>query len=78
MRGLILAVINPDNTPHGYDWTFAFPMLLFIVVAVVCTCCSAGRTGVPATVSAAAGTRLPRPSGQAASVAGGLAWRAAA
>jgi hypothetical protein len=33
--GLILAAVNPDNTPHGYNWTFAFPMLLFIVVASV-------------------------------------------
>jgi len=29
---LILAVVNPDNTPHGYNLTFAFPMLLFIVI----------------------------------------------
>jgi hypothetical protein len=33
--GLILAAISPDNTPHGYNWTFAFPMLLFIVVALI-------------------------------------------
>jgi len=32
---LILAAVNPDNTPHGYNWTFAFPMLLFIVIALV-------------------------------------------
>lgn len=32
MRGMLLAVVNPDNTPHGYNWTFAFPMLLFIVI----------------------------------------------
>jgi hypothetical protein len=32
---LILAAVTPDNTPHGYNWTFAFPMLLFIVVALV-------------------------------------------
>ena len=35
MPRLILAAINPDNTPHGYNWTFAFPMLLFIVIAVL-------------------------------------------
>jgi hypothetical protein len=29
---LILAAVSPDNTPHGYNWTFAFPMLLFIVI----------------------------------------------
>jgi hypothetical protein len=32
---LILAAIDPANTPHGYNWTFAFPMLLFIVIAVI-------------------------------------------
>jgi type IV secretory pathway VirB6-like protein len=35
VRGLILANITPDNTPHGYNWTFAFPMLLFIVIAAI-------------------------------------------
>jgi hypothetical protein len=32
---LVLAAVNPDNTPHGYNWTFAFPMLLFIVIALI-------------------------------------------
>lgn len=31
--GALLAAVTPDNTPHGYNLTFAFPMLLFIVVA---------------------------------------------
>ena len=35
MHALIIAAINPDNTPHGYNWTYAFPMLLFIVTALV-------------------------------------------
>ena len=35
MPRLILAAVTPDNTPHGYNWTFAFPMLLFIAVALV-------------------------------------------
>ncbi len=35
MPGLILAGVNPDNTPGGYYYTFLFPMLLFIVVAVI-------------------------------------------
>ena len=35
MPRLILAAVTPDNTPHGYNWTFAFPMLLFIVIALV-------------------------------------------
>jgi hypothetical protein len=29
---LILAAVTPDNTPHGYNLTFAFPMLLFIII----------------------------------------------
>jgi len=33
--GLILAAVSPDNTPAGYNWTFAFPGLLFIVIALV-------------------------------------------
>ena len=33
MHGALLAAVTPDNTPHGYNLTFAFPMLLFIVVA---------------------------------------------
>jgi len=32
---VVLAAVNPDNTPHGYNWTFAFPMLLFIVIALI-------------------------------------------
>jgi|SRR5580704_4022520 hypothetical protein len=34
MHGVLLAAaISPDNTPHGYNLTFAFPMLMFIVIA---------------------------------------------
>jgi hypothetical protein len=33
VHGTLLAIIYPDNTPHGYNLTFAFPMLLFIIVA---------------------------------------------
>ncbi len=33
MPGYLLAAgITPDNTPHGYNLTFAFPMLLFIII----------------------------------------------
>jgi len=35
VRALFLAAVTPDNTPHGYNWTFAFPMLLFIVITLV-------------------------------------------
>lgn len=35
MHHLILAAINPDNTPGGYQWTYLFPMLLFIVIALI-------------------------------------------
>ena len=30
---LLAAAISPDNTPHGYNLTFAFPMLMFIIIA---------------------------------------------
>jgi hypothetical protein len=33
VQGRLLAAVSPMNTPHGYNWTFAYPMLLFIVVA---------------------------------------------
>jgi hypothetical protein len=33
VHAALLAAVVPDNTPHGYNLTFAFPMLLFIVVA---------------------------------------------
>jgi len=32
-RMLLGAAISPDNTPHGYNLTFAFPMLMFIIIA---------------------------------------------
>jgi len=32
---LILAAVSPDNTPHGYNLTFAIPMVLFAVIAAV-------------------------------------------
>lgn len=36
MQGMLLAAaISPDNTPHGYNLTFAFPMLMFIVIAAL-------------------------------------------
>jgi hypothetical protein len=31
----VIAGVSPDNTPSGYYWTFLFPMLLFIVVALI-------------------------------------------
>ncbi len=40
--------VTPDNTPHGYNWTFAFPLGLFVVVAVAMYLISAARTGCPA------------------------------
>jgi len=32
-RVLLATAITPDNTPHGYNLTFAFPMLMFIIIA---------------------------------------------
>jgi len=35
MPGLaVVAAVTPDNTPHGYNLTFAVPVALFAVVAV--------------------------------------------
>lgn len=33
MQAALLAAVQPDNTPHGYNLTFAFPMLMFIIIA---------------------------------------------
>ncbi|MGH3303251.1 MAG: hypothetical protein ACRDOK_16535 [Streptosporangiaceae bacterium] len=30
----VIAGASPDNTPSGYYWTFLFPMVLFIVIAL--------------------------------------------
>ena len=35
MPGLILATVTPDNTPGGANLTFAFPIILFVVIVVV-------------------------------------------
>lgn len=32
---LLAAAISPDNTPHGYNLTFVFPMLMFIIIAAL-------------------------------------------
>jgi len=31
----LIAAVTPDNTPGGYNFTYLFPMLLFIVVALI-------------------------------------------
>jgi hypothetical protein len=74
--GLILAAVNPDNTPHGYNWTFAFPMLLFIVIALILYALfSRPHRRVPGRPIAASptGSRVPDAgTARAAAVAGGL------
>jgi len=71
--GLMLAAVNPDNTPHGYNWTFAFPMLLFIVIAAILYALfSRPHRRIPAGRITGASSRLPDAGTAAASVAGGL------
>jgi hypothetical protein len=80
VRTLILAAVNPDNTPHGYNWTFAFPMLLFIVIAVILYLLfsrphrriPARSVTLPARSSAAPGPAAA----ESAAVAGGLSTAA--
>jgi hypothetical protein len=76
VRALILAApINPDNTPHGYNWTFAFPMLLFIVIAAVLYALLARpHRRVPARGISlpARSSKLSPGAARSASVAGGL------
>ncbi len=33
MHGALLAVVHPDNTPHGANLTFAIPILFFVIVS---------------------------------------------
>jgi hypothetical protein len=72
---ILAAPINPDNTPHGYNWTFAFPMLLFIVIAAVLYALfSRPHRRVPAraiTLPARSSVLSPE-AARSASVAGGL------
>jgi hypothetical protein len=70
--GLILAGVSPDNTPSGYEWTYLFPMLLFIVIAAVLyTLFSRPHRRVPGRqISAAASGGVPSAEiAQAAAVA---------
>jgi len=71
--GLILAGVNPDNTPSGYYWTFLFPMLLFIVIAAVLYMLfSRPHRRVPGrAITSAVGTLPSAEIAQAASAAGG-------
>jgi hypothetical protein len=74
--GLVLAAVNPDNTPHGYNWTFAFPMLLFIAIALILFALfSRPHRRVPGRPIQATPTGSRVPNAQAArgaAVAGGL------
>jgi hypothetical protein len=76
VRGLILAVITPDNTPHGYNLTFAFPMVLFIIIALILYLLfSRPHRRVPAQMISlpARSARPPDPgTARAAAAAGGL------
>jgi hypothetical protein len=76
VRGLILAVITPDNTPHGYNLTYGFPMVLFIVIALILYLMfSRPHRRVPARMISlpARSARPPEPgAARAAAAAGGL------
>ncbi len=80
MPGLILAAVNPDNTPHGYNWTFAFPMVLFIVIALLLYALfSRPHRRVPGRPISATSTGSQVPdadAARAAAVAGGLSLAA--
>jgi hypothetical protein len=51
VHGALLAVVHPDDTPHGYNLTFAFPMLMFIIIAGALFLRFRGAHNVPGHVS---------------------------
>jgi hypothetical protein len=67
---LLAAAISPDNTPHGYNLTFAFPMLMFIIIATALYLRFRGSHRVPGHV-ALTSTRWanPKPGNEAQSQA---------
>ena len=70
MHNLILAAVNPDNTPHGYNWTFAFPMLMFIIIGgILYLLFSRPHRRVPARTLTLTARRPGAPSGATASTA---------
>jgi hypothetical protein len=69
VQGRLLAAISPVNTPHGYNLTFAFPMLLFIVIAGALYLRFRSPHKVPGHVSAAARHRAGTGTGAARAAA---------
>jgi hypothetical protein len=81
MAGLIIAAaVTPDNTPGGSILTFAGPVGLFAVVAVILYLLfSRPHRRIPARGLLPGGTAAPHPdAARAASIAGGLALAAGA
>jgi hypothetical protein len=66
---MVLAAVQPDNTPHGYNLTFAYPMLLFIVVAGALYLLFRSPHRVPGHVTLSASRWATRSGGPAASAA---------
>jgi hypothetical protein len=78
MNGLaVVAAVTPDNTPHGYNLTFAVPLALFAVVAVALYLLfSRPHQRIPARRGVLPASRMAPPdadAARAAAVAGGLA-----
>jgi hypothetical protein len=78
MPGLAaVAAVTPDNTPHGYNLTFAVPIAVFAVVAVALYLLfSRPHRRIPARRGVLPRRRLAAPdpdAARAAAVAGGLA-----
>jgi hypothetical protein len=76
MPGLaITAAVTPDNTPHGYDLTFAVPVAVFAVVAIALYLMfRRPHRRIPARQGWSPRTAAPDPDvARAAAIAGGLA-----
>ena len=79
MQAALLAVVRPGNTPHGYNLTFAFPMLMFIIVAGALFLRFRGAHNVPGHAAMrSSSTVIPAATAMTGESAGGASVEAAA
>jgi hypothetical protein len=79
VQAALLAVVRPGNTPHGYNLTFAFPMLMFIIIAGALFLRFRGAHHVPGHAAMRSGSvAMPEATAMPGESAGGATVEAAA